>query len=165
MTHQQAHHVHIPPFPGFWIGFSSMRSAAACRMTSVRALLHQGCYWTMRNGGTSANVSNTRCIELYCCKCFRISAFKVHSSILLELWLAAATVRELLRLASIPQKVGFASLQQPLASAAHTRVFCLRCPPTSSIDGSDGANLLDEAVLPESPILKEASVKLPPVGL
>jgi hypothetical protein len=39
-----------------------------------------------------------------------------------------------------------------------------RCPPTSSIDGSEDPRLFDDEVLPESPVVKEASMKLPGVN-
>ena len=42
--------------------------------------------------------------------------------------------------------------------------FGFRCPPTSSIDGSEDPRLFDDEVLPESPVVKEASMKLPGVN-
>jgi hypothetical protein len=43
-------------------------------------------------------------------------------------------------------------------------VCYLRCPPGSSLDSSDDPALYDEAVFPSSPILTEASLKLPAAG-
>merc|ERR1711879_509266 len=40
-----------------------------------------------------------------------------------------------------------------------------KCPPASGIDTSDDPSLYDEMVTKGSPILQEASIKLPPVGV
>ena len=42
---------------------------------------------------------------------------------------------------------------------------CCRCPPPSAIDSSEDPALYDEEVIPSSPILKEAAIKLPSVDM
>lgn len=51
------------------------------------------------------------------------------------------------------------------ASFSDGHPYPKKCPPTSSLDSSDDPALYDEAVAPSSPILKEASLKLPAPGV
>jgi len=50
-------------------------------------------------------------------------------------------------------------------SFAEGNPYPKKCPSSSEIDSSDDPALFDDEVLPESPILKEASVKLPTVSM
>lgn len=89
--------------------------------------------------------------------------WKVHTGFLLELWLASSAIRELRGREPVSQEVCPETARKFCACIQLS--FRGRCPPKNEIDASEDPSLYDEAQIPGSPILKEASMNLPSVGV
>ena len=89
--------------------------------------------------------------------------WKVHTGVLLELWFASPTIRKLRRREPVSQEV-CPEIARILSECIQLSIHG-RCPPKSETDASEDPSLYDEAQTPGSPILKDASMKLPSVGV